>query len=340
MKKNKLLLLILLIFIALAVYFYATKKPSTLNDIEGALSTFAVDDTATIDKIFIADAMGKSVTLSLKNGVWMVNDKFIARPDNIKLLMKTFGRIAVKSPVPKSAFNNIVKSIATASTKVEIYQGQNMPSKVYYVGGATLDHQGTYMLLEEGGVKSTVPFITHIPGFYGYLTTRFFTEAEQWRDAIVFKYPANQITSIKMNYYETPDQSFIINKNGNNYSLTGLDSDAKLNVDTNVVKEYLERYEKVYYEMIDVESSKQKVDSVINSTPFFSIEIKTISGAGDKIVAYHMPNYRKVMGKDQQEAPYDVDRMYGYLNDELFTLIQFATFDNLRLPKDYFLIRK
>lgn len=337
MKKNKILLLVLVLLVGIAIYFFSTQKANTLNDIEGALSDFAIEDTASIDKIFIADAMGKSVTLTKNNGVWMVDNKFIARPDNIKLLMKTFGRIAVKSPVPKAAFNNVVKSIATSATKVEIYQNKKTPTKIYYVGGATLNNQGTYMLLEEGGVKSTVPFIMHIPGFYGYLSTRFFTEPEQWRDAIVFKYLKDEIATIKINYYETPDQSFIIHKSGDKYSLTGLESDTKFNIDTNRVKEYVERYEKVYYEMIDVESPKEKIDSVINATPYFTIEVKTISGNGDKIVAYHMPNYRKTMGKDGQEAPYDVDRMYGHLNDELFTLIQFATFDEIRYPKDYFI---
>jgi len=338
MKKNKILLLVLFVLIAIAIYFFATNKPTTLGEIEGALSDFAFEDTTSIDKIFIADAKGKSVTLSKVNNIWMVDDKYIARPDNIKLLMKTFGRIKVKSPVPKSAFDNVVKSIATGAMKVEVYQGKDTPSKIYYIGGSTLNHQGTYMLLEKNGVKSTVPFITHIPGFYGYLTTRFFTEPEQWRDAIVFKYLPEEIASITVNYFETPDQSFIIHKNGDNFTLTGLDSNEnKLNINEGLVKKYVEIYEKVYYEMIDIESTKEKIDSVINSPPYFSIEVKTISGSGDKIVAYHMPNFRKVLDTNGEEFPYDVDRMYAYLNDELFTFIQFATSDDLRIPKDYFL---
>ena len=68
----------------------------------------------------------------------------------------------MRSPVPKAAFNNVIKQIATSGTKVEIYQGKDKPSKTYYIGGATLDHQGTYMILETEGVKSSVPFIMYI----------------------------------------------------------------------------------------------------------------------------------------------------------------------------------
>ena len=337
MKKNKLLIAILLILVAIAVYFFATNKSGTLEDVEGAKSDFAIEDTLSITKIFIADAKGKTVTLSRSKDVWMVDGKYVARPDNVRLLLKTFNRIAVKAPVPKAAFNNIVKSIATDGIKVEIYQGENTPGKVYYVGGATLDHQGTYMLLETEGVKSKVPFITHIPGFIGYLTTRFFTQPEQWRDAVVFRYLPEEIKTITVNYYETPEESFIIHHNSDGYSVTGIDSGEVKDIDTAVVKEYVERYQKIYYEMIDVESTKEKIDSVISSPPYFSIEVKDMLGGSNKIVVYHMPNFRKIVDKNEKEYPYDIDRMYGYLNNELFTYIQFATFDQITLPRSYFI---
>ncbi len=341
MKKNKILILLLLVLAVVAAYYYFNSKSGTIGEQEGAKSDFAIADTTSIDKIFIADAQGKTVTLTKINKVWMVDNKYVARPDNIRLLIKTFGRIAVKSPVPKAAFNNIVKSIATGAIKVEIYQGKDLPSKTYYVGGATLDHKGTYMLLETDGVKSTVPFIMHIPGFYGYLTTRFFTEPKQWRDAVVFKYSPQEIKSIEVNYFETPEESFTITNSDNKFTLTNVGSTKIIkNVDNTLLNEYVSRYQKIYYEMIDEESSKEKIDSTIASPPYFSIEVKDFKGGSNKIVGYHMPNFRKILDKDGNEFLFDVDRMYGYLNNELFTYIQFATFDQLRLPKTYFIKKR
>jgi hypothetical protein len=337
MKKNRILYFLIALLGAIAAYFYLNNKSGTIEDQEGVKSDFAIEDTSSIDKIFIADAQGKSVTLSKSDNVWMVDNKYIARPDNIRLLMKTFSRIDVRSPVPKSAFNNVVKMIATSATKVEIYQGEKLPSKIYYVGGATLDHQGTYMLLESEGEKSTTPFIMHIPGFYGYLTTRFFTEPEQWRDAVVFRYLPEEIKSVEVNYYETPEESFIINNQDNNFTLSDASSNEILNnIDNDLLREYISGYQKVYYEMIDVESSKEKIDSTIASQPYFSIEVKDANGGSNKIVAYHMPNFRGIVDKNEEKYLYDVDRMYGYLNDNLFTYIQFATFNKLMQPKAFF----
>ena len=340
MKNNKILIVLVVILIAVATFIYIKTnnvKQGTIDDMEGAKSDFAIKDTASITKIFITDAKGQKVTLIKTEDAWMVDGEYVARPDNIRLLMKTFSRIDVRSPVPKTAFNNVVTQIATSATKVEIYQDEDEPSKTYYVGGSTNDHQGTYMVLETEGVKSSVPFIMYIPGNYGYLTTRFFTEPEQWRDAVVFRYLPKEIKRIEINYFETPEESFVINNNEGQFTLSDIGSNKVIPVDTAILNEYVSRYRKIYYEMIDVESPKEKIDSTIASPPFMSMKVVDFIGGSNEIVIYHMPNFRKLQDpKDLTEFEYDVDRMYGYLNGELFTYIQFATFDNITLPKRYF----
>ena len=89
--------------------------------------------------------------------------------------------------------------------------------------------------------------------------------------------------------------------------------------------------------MIDEESSKEKIDSTLATPPYFSIEIKDIKGETNKIVAYHMPNFRGLTDENGEEYLYDVDRMYGYINEDLFTYIQFATYIQLMDPSNYFI---
>jgi hypothetical protein len=340
MKNNKILIALVFVLIAVSAIIYIKTNgvnQGTIDSIKGAKSDFAIKDTASISKIFITDAKGGKVTLTRGDDEWIVDGKYVARPDNIRILMKTFSRIDVRSPVPKAAFNNVVKQIATGAIKVEIYQGEEKPSKTYYVGGATLDHQGTYMVLETEGVKSTTPFVMYIPGNYGYLTTRFFTEPAQWRDAVVFRYLPEEIKSIEINYFEKPAASFAINRINNQFTLSNIGSLEIIPIDTMILNEYVNRYRKIYYEMIDIDSPQEKIDSTIASSPFISIEVKDVEGVSNKIVIYHMPNFRKITDPITTEVyDFDVDRMYGYLNDELFTYVQFATFDNITLPKKYF----
>ena len=337
-NNNKIIILVLALAVAVAAYLYFNQGGTTYN-VEGAKMEFAVEDTNSISKIFIVDNQGNQVTLVKGEKSWLVNNKYDARPDNIRLLMKTFSRIAVKAPVPKSAQDNIIKNIATKGTKVEIYQSGAQPSKVYYIGGSTMDQTGTYMLLETEGVKSTVPFIMHIPGFKGFLNSRFFTDSQQWRDAAIFKYQPQDIQKLEVTYYEKPEQSFNIIKKDTSFIMTDK-NDQEVKAPANRILEYLERYEKIYYEMVDTESKPELIDSVLNSQPFIRIAVTDVDGEINEVVAYHMPNFRQTLDPVSGELfEFDVDRMYANINKELFVYIQFATFDEITIKKDDFLIK-
>jgi len=338
MKNNKVVILVLILLIAVALYFFSTQSSGSGSANKEAKSDFAIKDTASIDKIFIVDAKGQSVTLSKSDGAWLVNEKYTARPDNIRLLMKTFSRIDMRSPVPKAAENNVVKKIATNATKVEIYQGGNKPSKTYYVGGPTKDHQGTYMVLETQGVISSVPYVMYIPGNFGYLTTRFFTEPEQWRDAVVFKTLPQQIKQIAVTFHDAPEESYFIKNKEGEFSLFAAGSVVPLNVNSDQLMDYVSRYQRIYYEMIDVESAQEKMDSIVNSPPFITLTVVDLSGEENKMELRHMPNFRGIMSNEDKEFEFDVDRMYGHLNGNLFTYVQYATFDQITLPKSYFIV--
>lgn len=338
MKNNKVLLIILVLLLAVSAYYLATKNNSTLKSRDGVLSDFNIDDTTTIDKIYISSSTGESVTLTKGDGFdWIVDGKHKARPECVSVLMTTFAQIAVKSPVPAAAFENVVKEIATKSVKVEIYQGEDKPNKVYYVGDATNNNQGTYMLLEKGGVKSTEPMITHIPGFYGFLTTRFFTNPLEWRDAAVFKYSVGEIKKIEVDFYDNPQESFVISQEGNMLSLFAKeDMKAIENVDTAKVQIYLSFFGKAYYENVYNKLTPQIQDSITSSQPYFHIKVTDIFGGSNEIISYKIPHKGEEVDSNGNPYEFDLDRMYGFFNNDLLVYIQYRTFDKFILPKKFF----
>ena len=340
MKNNKILILVLVILAAVAGYFFINKSAGTLVQNKEAKSNFRFKDSESIDKIFITGPKGESVTLTKVDTSWLVDGKHIARPDNIRLLLKTFRRVDVRAPVPKAAVNNIIKEIATLATKVEIYEGEDKPSKIYYVGSATLDNQGTYMILETEGVKSSIPYEMYIPGNYGYLSSRFFTDSREWRDAFVFRYLPEQIKSIEVTHHENPEESYMINNKDGEFAFFEKGSVVPIQVNPAQLKDYVGRYASIYYEMIDTESKPTEIDSIKASAPFISIEVIDQNGEGSKIVLNRMRNLRKTLDHDGSIFEFDVDRMYGYLNNDIFTYVQYATFDKITLPNSYFIRMK
>ena len=94
MHANLRILYVLIVLTALTggVWWFTMEDKGALASIEG--TDFAIADTSAVDKIFIADMDGQSVTLTrpAKGSLWDVNGRFKAREDAVDLLLKTFLR--------------------------------------------------------------------------------------------------------------------------------------------------------------------------------------------------------------------------------------------------------
>ncbi|MFW5767664.1 MAG: DUF4340 domain-containing protein, partial [Bacteroidota bacterium] len=226
-KTNIIILSSLLVLIVLALILFFTRYNVIKTEDDGlkikqksttleVLRDFAVKDTASVDKIFLVDKDNNSILLERQaKDEWRVNDKYYAREDFINLLLKTIHRIEISNPVPKEKQEYVLRNLSGNSVKCEIYQDGEL-SKTYYVGGVTQDNLGTYMLLEN----SSAAFEVYIPGFNGFLTTRYNTSEDEWRSKRVFSYDLKNIAQVKIEYPDSPEESLIaINKGENKYAL-------------------------------------------------------------------------------------------------------------------------
>src|SRR5690606_24592259 len=168
--------ILLMVLVLLGALAWILHRRSTGSTLSGPLSDFAIADTARVDRIFISDQKGVSIDLRRTPEGWRLNDRYFAKQHNVDLLLRAFKRIEVRSPVPKSTEPAVLRAMSAGSRRVEIYQGDDEPEKVWIVGHGTKDHFGTYMLLEiPGEGRSNVPFITGMTGFTGILGPRFHT---------------------------------------------------------------------------------------------------------------------------------------------------------------------
>lgn len=198
-------LLLLCTVCAAALRFYSEHISS---DLSGSIaSNFAIADTSSVNRIFIADKDGGQVLLERVDGekYWNLNGEHKARKDAVDLLLKTFKRVRVQRPVSESEKDNVNRLLAGRGKKVEIYQGESLPSKIWYIGTATQSHTGTYMVLGNGLEDvAEEPFVMHMEGFTGFLSTRFFTEEVEWRYTGMFDFPSNSLRKVEVEYHENP----------------------------------------------------------------------------------------------------------------------------------------
>ena len=335
MKNRNILLGILVIALLLfAVYYFSSN--SKTNTLKKELTNFAVKDTASINKIFMADRSGKKVTLErVSSSEWRVNGKYKAKSSSINTLLETMHGITVKETVPKTAFNTIVKRLATQAVKVEIYQNNEL-SKTYYVGGPTLDYYGTYMLMEN----SSTPYVVCVHGFGGYLTTRYFLEQNLWRSNYIFPASPLDLAEVKIEYPKNPDLSFdlFIHHNQSNtkevtFELKSLKTGKEINFDENAIKAYLLEFKGISFENIaDLMKPKTK-DSTLALPPLHLLTVTDINGKITHLKTFPRKGREGQLDQKGNQLPYDLDRFYAKINEEpnLFT-VQYYVFDNILKP--------
>jgi len=308
-NKNRYLYIILLILLAITSYYIVNNSNTTIKD---AYSNFAFADTASITKIFIVDKTGEQVLLERKKNYWEVNKKYRTRKDAIEMLLKTIKDVEVKAPVSKAAMETQIKHLAAKSVKVEIYAGGNKPAKVYYVGGATDDNQGTYMLLEN----STKPYIVHVPGFFGYLSTRYFTEEELWRQSWIFKSNYEDIASVRLDYPKDETKGFTaVNLGNNKFELYRNFDNQKINIfDSTQVKLFIGNFMSIGYEAPIVNMKPEKRDSLEHVKPEKIYTVKLKNNKEQTLRLYLVKAEEGRTDAFGNPIDNDPDRLYGFFD--------------------------
>ena len=303
---------------------------------KGKDNDFKVKDTASIDKIFLANKSNQSVLLMKENSKWMVNNEFEARADMMANILNVIRNVEVKEFVPKQAIENAMKLLSVAATKVEIYNNGKL-SKVYYVGGPTQDHMGTFMVMQG----SEVPYICYLPGHRGYLSLFYTPLADEWRSRQIFRYKLEEIASIKTEFYKNPELSWeIINIDNKNFKLKNLSANQFVGpFDTGAVKSIVREFKALGFESF-VEVNSTRMDSVKAKYPLYKISVTDRLGKKRTLDLYEIPMQPGVYTMDGREARVDVDRMYGIVDGKTTTLCQYYTYDPITVPIQLFLGQK
>lgn len=339
--KNRSSVIIIFILVALSgisFYLYKTKnKTSTLNQ---DARNFRIEDTSSVTKIFMADKNGRSITLSKGKSGWIVNGKYPARPDAISLLLYTMNMVDVKSPVANAAKKNVIKFMAGKSVKVEIYSDDEL-IRQYYVGHESPNSDGTYMILTDisTGKNYDEPYLTHIPGFNGFLSVRYFVDEADWRDRLVISYTPPQLKSIKMENLEHPDSSFVITlKNSTTFNLAKPNGEP-IAFDEMQMKQYLAYFQNISYERLLFK--KKTIDSLQQQLPYMRL---SITGTNDstKVFSFIKKNSNYDINKKYGiDYKYDPDRLFMRFNNEKeVAVIQYYVFGKLLQNYDYFRAKK
>lgn len=294
---------------------------------------FAVEDTASITKIYFADRQNNEVLLEKINGKWKVDGDQDVRDDAIQFLLSTIKDIQIKNPVGKQLHNKIVKSTATIGVKVEIYTSDpKIPFKTYYIGGEPADMIGNYMIMK----KSTTSYVVYLPGFKGFLSPRYNIDGRRvsndlWRNRTIFK---SSPQSISFEFHEDPEKNYTLNFQTKEL----IHKNTILKTDTIKVEQYAKLIQKINCE--SYANHFEKIDSITRSKSLYSMTLNFANDSVKKFSTWRMPAKRDTyIDPDGKPIIYDVDRMYGYYNNQ-FMIVQYYVFDKIMKEHEGFLVEK
>jgi hypothetical protein len=341
MKKNYVAFGLILLLAGIAVWVLKQNGSSTVPK---EMRDFAVADTASITRIFLADKANHQVTLTkLKAGEWRVNGKWKARNDGIRNLLFVIKNVSVKSMVGVNAVENVIKSLASGATKIEIYKDDKL-IKVYYVGGATQDDEGTYMLLSDPDTKlnSSRPFVMAVEGQHRYLTPVYVTNESEWRDRTAFSFNPPDIRSVKLDFIQAKGKSFEITQPAaNTFKLRSLkDNVEQSHFDTLAVKQYLTYCQAQGFESFLDDMKKAKRDSLLSSSPLYVLSIADKNNKTTEMKFYGMEPLRQEFDEKGKPEKYDLDHMYALINSQELVVTQYYTFGKLLTDIEYFMHKK
>lgn len=332
MKKNKYLYIAFAIILIATAYIYYSKSNS--GSISKDLKSFAIEDTSSIDAITLSDRQGKIVRLVKKNKIWFANDTILARRDLVNNILEVVKRIEVKAPVNKAMKKNVMNQLATGGIQVEVFQDGDLERK-FFVGGSTQDGLGTFMLLDN----QDEPYITHIPGFNGYLTVRFITDLSKWKDKIIFRYLGDQISMLQIEYPNLPKESFTLRLEGIQYAgLSNFAGDtAKSNLNGDFLRAYIGNYANIQYENVADPNKIPLETLLIPENLLATITVYDKEGKANKVELFK--RYYDGLNFLPRSAEYDFDRdrMFGRVNGKSVYNVQYFVFNKLIVTyKDFF----
>jgi len=326
-------LLLLLLFLALGTgaYFMMQNKDqlSTSTSDDGNFAVKNVDD---VYKIFFADGKGYEVLLERKKDHWTYNKEFKAKSSTIGDLLRTIRNVQMKYTTPRGAEEPMRRNLKTTGILVEIIDKNDKRMKRYYVGGATANSLGTYMMMEG----SNEPYVVHDPTFQGMLRGKFLKQPDDWKNLLLFGSAVEDIQSVSVDYPKQKNKSFIIDRIGKNdfavkpfHSSTPAINKA---VAGGTVEKYLDGYSVLHAEAY--ENNLPTRDSISNTVPFAVLSLT--NNKGNTQIAKLFPIIEKdefgnpisYANRNSQSAS-AINRYFLDYNDGSFRLIQHRVFERV-----------
>ncbi len=302
-NKNITLAVILgiLVLMSLTLALTGRKNFNTLDD----KGIFQVQDTTSVDQISIKSKNHEILLKKNGEGIWMLNDKYKAEQNIVKVLLAILKDVEVMRKVSKNSAAEISSRIKDEGFLVRIYGGNKLLQSFYSLGN---DTKTLSWFLKE---NDQIPMIVHIPGYQSYVAGIFEIPMNDWRDRLILSTNYRTLRSISVSYSQFPEHSFEI--------ITGFDIPIVKDVkplDTAKMMSYIEQLGYLQADRFIDHGQNALYDSLVNTPYTVSIAVRDIDEKNTKTLLFSPllkddPMMLALIKEDDQLALFSANRIQG-----------------------------
>ncbi len=337
--QKKIVILVVSLALLIGLFFVVRNLVSNkgVSDTDKSeLFGFAIEDTASVDRIVITDPQLNRVELKRNSSGWTDEKGDCIIQENIKHVMHILKNIEFKGYVSENARKQHIKMLATLATKVDIYQDGDI-SKTWYIGTATPDHYGQVMLLESASDgKSDLPVLMKVRGLNGIIEPSFSAIKKKWSCTEIMSISIQNIKEVEVKNYEDPGRSFKVSQKNLKFKITQGPGQNVPIVDTTAVLRYLSGFKKVNYELPNYVLDEKQIDSLKKSQPFRTLKVVENSGKKTFLKMYRIDSSEDYDAEFGELVNHDINSFWCVLSNGEVVKCQYFVFDPLTRGDIYF----
>jgi len=285
-------------------------------------SSFASEPENEITRIELSDG-GKRLTLTLVDGSWLVNGRQEARRSEIIFMIRILTEMKIKSPVSPDLFNNEITGNGIIPVRVKVFENKKL-LRSFYVYKTGSNRYGNIMKIREKGK----PFIVHIPGYDGEIGSSFVLNELYWLPYTVFNLLPSEISSVSLENFIDPSESFSISRRNNSYFFSDLAADLP-GWDSVRLFRYLSYFTWIPFEKYVTDSEEDQKKKIESESPAFRIEVTRTEGEEIVLTLWEIINYDKQI--------IDTDRLWAKSSDrEESFILRYFDIDPILKKRSYF----
>lgn len=305
-KKNKRLLILLLVLTGITVILYvvSTRKKESVDPL-----VFRNFDLKSVDQV-ILKSMSGTVDLRIENSQWKVNQKYAADRNMIDVLFATLQQAQPRRPISGAYRDSVGSALQKEGVKVSLFSKNDVALELYCGG----NRQKTIAYFKKVGEEEI--YLMNIPGYRVYVSGIFELPESGWRDKYVFGFNWRNFKSLEAKFADGKN-NFTVQMDDAYFGITGLEA-----VDTTRLNDYLDAVSLLTVD--DYVQDTTNLSELRTKAPFLNLTIEDIASRRYTLLVY------------QSSQP---GSFFGLMNGSDWVILAGNKIAAVRYPRSFFAIQ-